>query len=149
MSGPEAEFSQASSTAVSPPHSLAASRQNAIPAAAATGHEDKNISASGVPVAPGAAIHVVQPSTYLRRPRAISRPMTPAKPLSSVDREQIDGLVSAFAIWLDSAWERDRDVGFACCGLSADCRITAPDQSLSQGPYQLRCTTVEFPLDCL
>ena len=36
----------------------------------------------------------VQPSSYLRRSRAYSRPMTPAKPPTAVDREQHKGLVS-------------------------------------------------------
>lgn len=94
MSEPEAESSQAASTAVSPPHSFPASRQNAIPAAAGTGHEDH---AQGTSLAPAAALReVVQPSSFLRRPRAISRPMTPSTPLNAVDREQIDGLVSYF-----------------------------------------------------
>lgn len=35
----------------------------------------------------------VQPSSYLR-PRAQSRPMTPAQPLSAVDRDQRYGVVS-------------------------------------------------------
>ena len=36
----------------------------------------------------------VQPSSYLRRSRAYSRPMPPAKPVTAVDREQHKGLVS-------------------------------------------------------
>ena len=36
----------------------------------------------------------VQPSSYLRRSRAISRPMTPVRSVTAVDREQHKGLVS-------------------------------------------------------
>jgi hypothetical protein len=95
MSEPEAvPSSQAASSAVSPPHSSPASRQNHdIPAAASTGHE------AGSPGGASAGVQVVQPSTFLRRPRAISRPMTPSVPLSAVDKEQIEGLVSDFGLY--------------------------------------------------
>jgi hypothetical protein len=99
MSEPEAEQrqnqSQANATSVPHPASAASSR-NAVPAG--TDHADDApgppVAGGPVHLAPGAAIQVVQPSTYLRRPRGHSRPMTPSKPLSSVDREQIEGLVS-------------------------------------------------------
>lgn len=96
---------QAAPTAVSPPHSesspAATSRQNDVPAAAAaaTGHESLSPGMSAVPVPAVAALKVAQPSTFLQplpRPRASSRPMTPSLPLSAVDKEQIEGLVSAF-----------------------------------------------------
>jgi len=97
MSEPEAEQrqnqSQANATSVPHPASAASSR-NAVPAG--TDHADDApgplVAGGPVHLAPGAAIQVVQPSTYLRRPRGHSRPMTPSKPLSSVDREQIEGL---------------------------------------------------------
>ena len=41
----------------------------------------------------------VQPSSYLRRPRGLSRPMPPAKQETAVDREQRRGLV-CLAHWL-------------------------------------------------
>jgi hypothetical protein len=65
-----------------------------------------SIGASATQAVPPQGIHVVQPSTYLGtyvRPRGLAeRPMTPSSllaaaeppPLSLVDREQIEGLVS-------------------------------------------------------
>ena len=44
---------------------------------------------------PAASSHegFVQPSSYLRRSRGLSRPMTPARPETAVDRDQRIGLV--------------------------------------------------------
>lgn len=100
---PDQKDQGAPPTAVSPPHSesspAAASRQHDIPAAtaAASGHANTLPGTSAVPAV--AALKVAQPSTFLQplpRPRAGSRPMTPSLPLSAVDREQIEGLVSDF-----------------------------------------------------
>lgn len=83
-------------TAVSPPH---AGENDGIPAAvaAAFSHENTSPGTSAVPVPAVAALKVAQPSTFLQplpRPRASSGPMAPSLPLSAVDREQIEGLVS-------------------------------------------------------
>jgi hypothetical protein len=71
------------------------------------GHADtpQTSSTATVPATAGIQVVPVQPSTFLGsyvRPRGSSRPMTPAsqvpKPLSLVDKEQIEGLVSVAAL---------------------------------------------------
>ena len=73
------------------------SSSSAVPNSAVAGA--RHATASATTTAATAGIQVVQPSTYLGtyvRPRGQSRPMTPqAKPLTLVDREQIEALVSA------------------------------------------------------
>jgi hypothetical protein len=82
----------------------------------------------------------VQPSSYLRRPRGLSKPMSPAKPPeTAVDRDQRRGLVSNI-IFCRPAFVRG--------ALIHDVRIcVANHQSLSKGPHELRCAPAELPLD--
>ena len=61
------------------------------------GGGSQSTSNSSIPAITGLALGhegFVQPSSYLRRSRTYSRPMTPAKPVTAVDREQHKGLVS-------------------------------------------------------
>jgi hypothetical protein len=88
-------------------HADAPASSSSQSSAATTGLPSIGASATQ-PAAPPQGIHVVQPSTYLGtyvRPRGLAeRPMTPSTmlaaaeppPLSLVDREQIEGLVSGF-----------------------------------------------------
>lgn len=61
----------------------------AMPPLQATSSASANTAGSGGQEGPG----FVQPSSYLRL-RAHSRPTPPAKPLSRIDREQLESLVS-------------------------------------------------------
>jgi hypothetical protein len=61
-----------------------------------TAHEPAHERKRGLPATVLGHEGFVQPSSYLRRPRGLSRPMNPAKlPETAVDREQRRGLVNA------------------------------------------------------
>lgn len=72
-------------------------------AARYTGGEPKNMASLPAQVAGLAHDGFVQPSSYLRRPRGLSKPMPAPKVETAVDREQRKGLVgfAGFAPWAE------------------------------------------------
>lgn len=97
------------------------------------GHEgqvDSSATTAGLTASkPGAELGFVRPSDLLRRPRGQSRPMPP---LSAVDREQFEGLVSS-------------SPSSACS--NSNRAFAEGDSSVPQGAKELRRPASELPPD--
>lgn len=136
----------------------------AAPSGHATGeHKDSTTPPTDLAASPrSGAPGFVAPSSYLR-PLAATRdregphrtgnqPFTASesgakRPMHPLDREQREGLVSGFS---SASWGNTVLGYLYAYMLARECWLTvytARNQSLSQGPHDLRCAAAELPVD--
>lgn len=151
-------------TAAAATTTTAADTDNTAPSGHATGEHKEPTPPTDLAASPrSGATGFVAPSSYLR-PLAATRdregphrtrnqPFTASesgakRPMHPLDREQREGLVSGF----NSAASGNAKLQYYCGYMLARKRwltvYTARNQSLSQGPHDLRCSAAELPIDC-
>lgn len=153
-------FSAAAATTTT----TAADTDNTAPSGHATGEHKEPTPPTDLAASPrSGATGFVAPSSYLR-PLAATRdregphrtgnqPFTASesgakRPMHPLDREQREGLVSGFSSAASRNAKLQHSYGYMLARKRWLTVYTARNQSLSQGPHDLRCSAAELPIDC-